>query len=166
METPPTPLSGLDSLGRALPPLWLILRRRRFDFPQPFFIGHFLFKFNLQEPSLYCQRGFWSTVEWVWREVQLSKITKIQKCPQKLLNNYIDVDVLCCDWDSDPPFMVERDIHFFAWNHITLSHGTAGPTSCFPLLRTDMSPDDRTAASAQTDRQYLLFHIYATFSIF
>ncbi len=42
--------------------------------------------------------------------VSLSETTKIQKCLHKLLNNYIDVVILCCDWDSDPPCIVEKDI--------------------------------------------------------
>ncbi len=32
-ETPPTPLSGPDCFGLALPPLWVILRARGLDFP-------------------------------------------------------------------------------------------------------------------------------------
>ncbi len=37
----------------------------------------------------------------------VGETTESQKCLHKLLNNHIDV-ILCCDRDSDPPCIVER----------------------------------------------------------
>ncbi len=66
-----------------------------------------------------------------------SETTKIQKCLHKLSNNHIDVVILCCNWDSDPPCIVKRDKRFFALNHVTLSpwvdSRTYSSTSCLSL---------------------------------
>ncbi len=43
-------------------------------------------------------------------QVRQSETTEIQKCLHKLLKkNHIDVVILCCDLDSDPPCIVKRD---------------------------------------------------------
>ncbi len=73
---------------------------------------------NLRERSLCCQWAF----HWEWREVWQTKTTKIQKCLHKLFSNHVDVFILRCNWDFDPPYIVERDKSaLFSRNHITLS---------------------------------------------
>ncbi len=52
-----------------------------------------------------------------------------------LLNSHIDVVILCCDWDSDPPCILERDKQtFFCWksHHVILVSRapTELPASC------------------------------------
>ncbi len=63
------------------------------------------FKFNLWKQSLRPQGAFC----WVFREVWLNNVTKIQKRLHELLNKHIDVVSLCCDWDSDPTCIMEKD---------------------------------------------------------
>ncbi len=76
---------------------------------------------------------------WVLREVWLRETNETQKRLHKLLNSHINVVLLCCDWDSDPPSIVVRDkCMFFAWNRLkhhiipVRRRGTTGPTAVLP----------------------------------
>ncbi len=96
---------------------------------------------ELVRPVIMLPEGISPTVEWVWREVWPSKTTKIQKCLLKLLNNHTDVVILCCNWDSDPPCILERDKYMFfsleSFHIITVSRRVTAGTSCFSLPRMD-----------------------------
>ncbi len=129
-----------------------------------FLIGCSLFKINPREHWLRCQRNILPTVEWVWGDVWLIETTKSQKCLHKLLNYYIDVVILCCDWDSDPPFIVVTDKRVFCLKShhiITMSRcGAARPIAVLPAsCCRGLMLLHWHEASLQTDGWGLLFYV-------
>ncbi len=77
--------------------------------------------------------------------------------PATALNNHIDVVILCCDWDSEPPYIVERDKYLFSvWNLITLSQSrcrTAG-ANCYRRNFWPLAAEEDAPSSAGSGRMY------------